>query len=59
MGISTPTTQYVVEMARLFHITTDELITNVATESIQVNNLTPEQKKIIYDLINYFDSINK
>ena len=44
MGISVPSTQYIVELAQIFDISTDYLL----------NGLNEKQIKIISNLINYF-----
>ena len=42
MGISVPSTQYVVELASLFHISTDFLLGVEATASVSVEGLSDE-----------------
>lgn len=54
MGISVPTTQYVVEMAQLFKVTTDYIL-GVSTENqLSLDGMTEEETRIIYQLIDYF-----
>lgn len=43
MGISVPSTQYIVELARLFHISTDYLLGVEETSTISVQGLTKRQ----------------
>lgn len=54
MGLSIPTTQYVAELAQLFHVSTDYMLGLDNTESIYIDNLTDEEKHILYSLLNYF-----
>lgn len=55
MGISAPTTQYVVAMAKLFHTSTDYLLGMENTLHIQIGGYTQEEKQIIFSLLKYFD----
>lgn len=55
MGISAPTTQYVVAMAKLFHTSTDYLLGMEDTLHIQIDGYTQEEKQIIFSLLKYFD----
>ncbi len=55
MGISAPTTQYVVAMAKLFHTSTDYLLGMENTLHIQIDGYTQEEKQIIFSLLKYFD----
>ena len=56
MGLSVPTAQYVVEMAQLFRVSTDYLLGLNHNETIYIDDLTHEEKQILYSLINYFQS---
>lgn len=53
MGISTPTTQYIVDMARVFHVSTDYLLGVDCEPSLSLLGLTPEEVKLLYDLLDY------
>lgn len=54
MGLSIPTTQYVAELAQLFHVSADYMLGLDNTESIFIGNLSEAEKHILYSLINYF-----
>ena len=54
MGLSIPTTQYVAELAQLFHVSADYMLGLDNTESIYIGNLSNEEKHIPYSLLNYF-----
>ncbi len=55
MGLSTPTTQYVVAMARLFHVSADYLLGIDSSCALQLNGYTDEEVSLIYNLIKYID----
>lgn len=54
MGLSIPTTQYVAELAQLFHVSADYMLGLDNTESIYIGNLSEDEKHILYSLLNYF-----
>ena len=56
MGISVPSTQYVVELASLFHISTDFLLGVEATASVSVEGLTDEDIQLVHTIINHLRS---
>ena len=56
MGLSTPTTQYVVGIAKLFHVSADYLLGMEAKASIVLDGYTPEEIELLYSLIKYFDN---
>ncbi len=58
MGISVPSTQYVVELAQIFNVSTDVILGVQSQNSIDITNLTPEQQKIVSLLVRHFQSEN-
>ena len=54
MGISVPSTQYIVELAKLFHISSDYLLGIEETSCINVTGLSEKECGIIAELVNYF-----
>ena len=56
MGLSMPTTQYVVALAKLFHVSADYLLGLQATSSIVLDGYSNEEIELLYSLIRYFDS---
>ena len=50
-GISTPSTQYVVELAQLFGVSTDHLLGIDSTSTISVSGLTERDVEIVYSLV--------
>lgn len=59
MGISVPSTQYVIELASLFHVSTDYLLCMPQTASMDISGLTDDDVKAIYPLILHLKSKNK
>lgn len=55
MGLSMPTTQYVVTLAKLFHDSADYLLGLTASSSIVLDGYTQEEIEMLYKLIRYFD----
>lgn len=54
-GLSTPTTQYVVALSRLFHVTADYLLGMEEEYHLSLQGYTPEEIRLVSDLIRYFD----
>lgn len=59
MGLSMPTTQYVVTLAKLFHVSADYLPGLTASSSIVLDGYTQEEIELLYKLIRYFDDQKK
>lgn len=55
MGLSTPTTHYIVEIAKLFHVSTDYILGLDKTRTIVLDGYSDEQIELVYKLVNYFD----
>lgn len=53
-GFSSPSTTYLVEMANLFHVSTDYLLGVSQNASLDVSGLDTEQMRILYDLAEHF-----
>ena len=54
MGISVPSTALLVEIAKLFHVSTDYLLGLTCTATLDISDLNDKQIQIIYDLLEYF-----
>lgn len=65
MGINVPSAQYIVELSRIFKVSTDYILAVDRQETVDITSLTDEEKSIIYSLLNCFnqyrgyDSITK
>lgn len=59
MGLSTPTTNYVVALAKLFHVSTDYLLGISNHKSIVLDDYNKEEIELIYKLLAYFDNNKK
>lgn len=56
MGFSVPTTQYIVAMAKLFHVSADYILEIEPDYTLHLNNYTEEEYALVYNLIKYIDS---
>lgn len=59
MGISVPSTQYIVELANLFHVSTDYLLGVEVTNSVNVAGLTEGDIQLVYHLTEYLREKNR
>lgn len=56
MGLSMPTTQYIVAMAKLFHVSADYLLALEAEHKLTLNKYSQEELDLVFSLIKYIDS---
>ena len=54
-GLSAPTAIYLIELAKLFHVSTDYLLGIDDGKQISLAGLDKDEIKIIYKLLEYFD----
>ena len=59
MGLSVPTTQYVLELAKLFDVSTDYILGQNETATVSVAGLTNEQINAVMHVIKCFRDNNK
>ena len=55
MSISVPSTQYLVELAQLFKVSTDYLLGIEGEAKISIDHLAEDEKEIIFALMRKFD----
>lgn len=55
LGVSIPSAQYLIGLANLFKVSTDYLLGLDQKETIDVSDLTDDEKAIIYSLMDYFN----
>lgn len=56
MGLSTPTTQYIVAMAKLFHVSADYMLGLESERTLTLNGYTSEEVELIFNLVKYIDT---
>lgn len=55
MGISVPATSTIVELAGIFHVTTDYLLdVSNSPDVLNLEHLSSQEKALIYGLLDYF-----
>lgn len=59
MGISVPSTQYIVELAHIFKVSTDFLLGINSSASISVSGLTEEDVKVVANIISHLRMKNQ
>jgi len=59
MGISVPSAQYLIELSRLFKVSTDYILEVDRQQTLDITFLSEEEKAIIYSLLNYFKKNRK
>ncbi len=55
MGLSTPTTQYIVALAKLFHVSTDYILGTQNEMTVSLDGYSEEETALIFNLLKYFD----
>lgn len=58
LGISVPSTQYIVELSAIFKVSTDHLLCVDDSASVSVKGLSESDVKIIYSLITHLREKN-
>ena len=54
-GLSTPTTQYIVALSKLFHVSTDYLLETQTEYQLSLSGYTQEGIRLLSELVAYFD----
>lgn len=55
MGVSAPTMQYIVAIAKLFHVTTDYILGLDTERKLVLDGYTKTEVELVYKLLEYFD----
>lgn len=55
MGLSMPTTQYIVALTKLFHVSADYILGTASDFCITLDGYTEEEVALILSLLRYFD----
>ncbi|MCD7755139.1 MAG: helix-turn-helix domain-containing protein [Firmicutes bacterium] len=55
MGLSAPTTQFIVAMARLFHVSSDYILGLDNACTLRVEGYSEEEMALLYRLLQYID----
>lgn len=56
MGLSTPATQYIVEMCKLFHVSADYILGLDTAMYLSFQGYSSDEVELVYSLIKYIDS---
>ena len=59
MCISVPATTYLIELALLFHVSTDFLLGLEQNNTIDISTLSEREAVLVYELVDYFTSQKK
>ena len=54
-GLSAPTSLYLVELAKLFHVSTDYLLGLSTDHQLCLSGFSENEVQILYSLVKYFD----
>lgn len=58
MGLSTPTTQYIVALTKLFHVSADYILGIEPEYSVSLRGYTDEEVALVMNLLEYFDAVH-
>ena len=53
-GLSAPTAVYIIELAKLFRVSSDFILGLDHTQQIDLSSLTEREVRILYELLDYF-----
>ena len=58
MGLSVPSAQSIIDLAKVFHVSTDTILGVDSSYMIDISDLTAEQARIVALLVQHFNSEN-
>ena len=56
LGISVPSTALLIELSKLFHVSSDHILGIDSTATLDISGLDQEEIQILHNLIRYFKS---
>lgn len=59
IGISAPSVQYLIELSKLFKVSTDYLLELTPSETVDISFLDDEEKHMVYSFLEYFKKYGK
>jgi len=59
MGLNSPSSQYLVELAQLFKVSTDYLLGLESAVKVNIDHLAEDEKEIIFTLVRKFGSMEQ
>ena len=59
MGVSVPSTALIVDVAKLFHVSSDYLLGINESSTLDISLLSDKETMIVYELVQYFKSLKQ
>ncbi len=59
MGVSVPSTALIVDVAKLFHVSSDYLLGIKESSTLDISLLSDKETMIVYELVQYFKSLKQ
>ena len=59
MGVSVPSTALIVDVAKLFHVSSDYLLGIMESSTLDISLLSDKETMIVYELVQYFKSLKQ
>lgn len=58
-GLSAPTAVYIIELAKIFHVTSDYILGLDTSNQLNISDFSETEIKILYSLADYFNSTRR
>lgn len=58
-GLSAPTAVYIIELAKIFHVTSDYILGLDTSNQLNISDFSETEIKILYNLADYFNSTRR
>lgn len=59
MGISVPTVEKIIDLSKLFHVSTDYILGVEDSHTINISTLATDERELIHRMLAYFNGHNK